>query len=131
MRFSSSSVSCRKFLFKAFLGLCAVVCLAFHFTVSACAQNTPASSKASDAAAAAVPAQDAARTNDRIMQLALADKAKQGDYIIGSGDLLSIEVFDVPELTRDVRVNESGFVSLPLLPVQSAGLGSHYISVSG
>ena len=61
MRFSSSSVSCRKFLFKAFLGLCAVVCLAFHFTASACAQNTPASSKASDAAAAAAPAQDAAQ----------------------------------------------------------------------
>ncbi len=58
------------------------------------------------------------------MQLALADKAKQGDYVIGSGDLLGVEVFDVPELSRDLRVNESGFVSLPLLPVrvQASGL---------
>jgi polysaccharide export outer membrane protein len=124
MRFSSSSVSCRKFHFKAFLGLCAVVCLAFHFTASASAQNTPASSKASDAASAAVPGQDAAQTNDRLMQLALADRAKQGDYIIGSGDLLNIEVFDVAELSREVRVNESGFVALPLIPVrvQASGL---------
>ena len=63
-------------------------------------------------------------TNDRIAQLALASDVKQGDYVIGSGDLLGIEVFDVPELSRDVRVNESGLVSLPLLPdkLQAAGL---------
>ena len=70
-----------------------------------------------------VVAQDAGQANDRIMQLALADKAKQGDYVIGSGDLLSIEVFDVPELTREVRVNESGYVSIPLLPVRVQATG--------
>jgi polysaccharide biosynthesis/export protein len=63
-------------------------------------------------------------TNDRITQMALAESGKKGDYILGSGDLLGIEVFDVPELTRDVRVSESGFISLPLLPikVRTAGL---------
>ena len=68
--------------------------------------------------------QTADQTNDRIMELAVADAAKQGDYIIGSGDLLGIEVFDVPELSRDVRVNETGYLSIPLLPikVQATGL---------
>lgn len=68
--------------------------------------------------------QTARETNDRIAQLALAESAKQGDYVIGSGDLLSIEVFDVPELSRDVRVNETGFVAIPLIPVkvQAGGL---------
>src|SRR3984893_17478535 len=66
---------------------------------------------------------DAGQSNDRIMHLALADKAKQGDYIIGSGDLLGVEVFDVPELTREVRVNESGYVSIPLLPVRVQATG--------
>ena len=49
---------------------------------------------------------------------------KQGDYLIGSGDLLGIEVFDVPELSRDVRVNETGYISLPLMPtkIRAAGL---------
>src|ERR1700737_4468429 len=56
--------------------------------------------------------------NDRIAQLALAATVKQGDYVIGSGDLLGVEVFDVPELSRDVRVNETGFISLPLIPVK-------------
>ena len=59
-----------------------------------------------------------AELNDRIAQLAIASSVKQGDYVIGSGDLLSVEVFDVPELSRDVRVNETGFISLPLIPVK-------------
>ena len=63
-------------------------------------------------------------TNDRIAQLALASNVKQGDYVIGTGDLLGIEVFDVPELSRDVRVNETGYISLPLMPskVRAGGL---------
>lgn len=68
--------------------------------------------------------QTARETNDRIAQLALAESARQGDYVIGPGDLLQIEIFDVPELSREVRVNESGFVAIPLIPVkvQAGGL---------
>jgi len=57
-------------------------------------------------------------TNDRIRQLASASQVKQGEYVIGSGDLLRIDVFDVPELSRDVRVVESGYISLPLISVK-------------
>jgi polysaccharide biosynthesis/export protein len=66
----------------------------------------------------------ASEANDRIAQLAMASEVKQGDYLIGSGDLLGIEVFDVPELSRDVRVNETGYISLPLLPskIRATGL---------
>jgi polysaccharide export outer membrane protein len=68
--------------------------------------------------------QTARETNDRINQLAIAQSAKEADYVIGAGDLLNIEVFDVPELSREVRVTESGFVAIPLLPVkvQAGGL---------
>src|SRR6202045_871741 len=59
-----------------------------------------------------------AELNDRIAQLAGAASVKQGDYVIRSGDLLAVEVFDVPELSREVRVNETGFISLPLIPVK-------------
>ncbi len=62
-------------------------------------------------------------TNDRIRQLASAMHVRQGDYVIGSGDLVHIEVFDVPELSRDVRVGESGYISLPLLPVKVRAAG--------
>jgi len=56
--------------------------------------------------------------NDRIAQLAVATSLKQADVTIGSGDLLAVEVFDVAELSRDVRVNETGFISLPLMPTK-------------
>lgn len=62
--------------------------------------------------------------NRRLRQLSEAAQARPGEYIIGSGDLLSIEVFDVSELTREVRVSELGAIALPLLPtrIQAAGL---------
>jgi len=40
------------------------------------------------------------------------------DYVIGSGDLLSIYVFDVEELSREVRVSQTGTIGIPLLPVR-------------
>jgi polysaccharide biosynthesis/export protein len=71
-----------------------------------------------------LPGDTTAETNDRISQLALAAEVKQTEYVIGTGDLLTIEVFDVPELSREVRVSEAGFISLPLIPekVLAAGL---------
>jgi len=45
------------------------------------------------------------------------------DYRIGAEDLLSISVFEAPDLTRDVRVSSDGQVSLPLLgQVRASGL---------
>lgn len=71
-----------------------------------------------------VPVDQTDEANERITELAIAETVKPVDYVIGSGDVLGIEVFDVAELTREVRVNESGFVTLPLIPVkiQAAGL---------
>lgn len=43
---------------------------------------------------------------------------------IGVNDLISVSVYRSPELTRTVRVNSSGAITLPLLkePIQAAGL---------
>jgi len=40
------------------------------------------------------------------------------DYVIGNGDLLSIDVFDVKELSREVRVSQMGTIAIPLVPVR-------------
>jgi len=63
------------------------------------------------------------QTNDRLAELAAATNVKPTDYVIGSGDLLDVEVFDVPELSREVRVNETGYISLPLVPTQVRASG--------
>jgi polysaccharide export outer membrane protein len=39
----------------------------------------------------------------------------QPEYRIGPSDLLSVSVFQTPDLDRDVRVNNAGQVSLPLI----------------
>lgn len=45
------------------------------------------------------------------------------DYRIGPSDLLEISVFQVPDLSRTVRVNTSGAITMPLIgQVQAGGL---------
>jgi polysaccharide biosynthesis/export protein len=58
------------------------------------------------------------QTNERIRQLGTVSKSAPHEYVIGNGDLLSISVFDVPELTREVRVSQTGTISVPLVPTR-------------
>lgn len=58
------------------------------------------------------------KTNDRILELAKSARTPPHDYVIGRGDSISVEVFDVPELSREVRVSQTGTIGLPLLPVR-------------
>jgi polysaccharide export outer membrane protein len=64
------------------------------------------------------------QTNEKIQELAAQERAKPHDVPVGTGDLLHIEVFDVPELSRDVRVGDAGDISYPLIPskITAAGL---------
>lgn len=64
------------------------------------------------------------QTNNKIEQLALLARAHPVDIPVGPGDLLHIEVFDVPELTREVRVTVTGDIGFPLIAgkIQVAGL---------
>ena len=47
--------------------------------------------------------------------------AEQDEYRIGAQDLIEISVFQVQELTRSVRVNAQGMITLPLLGQVRAG----------
>jgi polysaccharide biosynthesis/export protein len=69
------------------------------------------------------------QTNDKIQQLATLARAHPVDTPIGSGDLLHIDVFDVPELSRDVRVSDTGDISYPLIPgkIPVAGTSSFQV----
>lgn len=70
------------------------------------------------------PDYTAQQTNAKIQELAALSKVHPPDTTIGSGDVLHIEVFDVPELTCDTRVTDSGDISFPLVPapIYVAGL---------
>ena len=69
--------------------------------------------------------QTPAQTNARIQELAaIAAQTHPTNIPVGSGDVLHIDVFDVPDLSRDVRVSQDGQISLPLIPgkIQVGGL---------
>ncbi len=90
---------------RGYLLASVVVALLFHKTSCASAQVV-----------SAVAATQ--QTNERIQSLGSASKSAPHEYTIGSGDLLSISVFDVPELTREMRVSQAGTISMPLLPTR-------------
>src|SRR5215831_14363327 len=73
-------------------------------------------------AAAETQAQAAAETqqqvNERIRALSADSVTGTQEYVVGRGDVLGVEVFDIPELTRDLRVSQTGSIGLPLLPVR-------------
>ena len=58
------------------------------------------------------------QVNDRIRALSASVRMAPHDYVIGSGDVLDVEVFDVKELSREVRVSQTGSISIPLVPVR-------------
>src|ERR1700730_10840353 len=59
------------------------------------------------------------QTNERLRALAAASHVSPPhDYVIGSGDVVSVQVFDVPELTRDLRVSQTGTIGIPLVAVR-------------
>lgn len=58
------------------------------------------------------------QVNDRIRELSSSLRMMPHDYVIGPGDLLGIYVFDVEELSRDVRVSQTGTIGIPLIPVR-------------
>lgn len=66
------------------------------------------------------------QTNQKIQELAALDRTRMHDIPVGTGDLLHIDVFDIPELSRDVRVSDVGDITYPLIPgkIQVAGLTS-------
>lgn len=58
------------------------------------------------------------QTNDRIRALSSNARLSPHDYVIGNGDVISVDVFDVKELSREVRVSQTGSIGIPLVPVR-------------
>jgi polysaccharide export outer membrane protein len=60
------------------------------------------------------------QTNDRLRAIAATPQTSVplSDYVIGTGDLVSVQVFDVPEISRELRVSQTGTIGIPLIPVR-------------
>ncbi len=64
------------------------------------------------------------QTNEKIRALAGLGKPNFTDIPIGTGDVIHVEVFDIPELSRDIRVSITGDISFPLVHerIRAAGV---------
>jgi protein involved in polysaccharide export with SLBB domain len=58
------------------------------------------------------------QVNDRIRSLSTTVRMAPHDYVIGNGDVIDFDVFDVKELSREVRVSQTGSIGVPLIPVR-------------
>jgi polysaccharide export outer membrane protein len=86
------------------LSLCLSSFLLLHAAPSLRAQNVETSDKA----------------NERLRTLAASSNRTPApsDYVIGPGDLVNVQVFDVPEMSRELRVSQTGTIGMPLVPVR-------------
>ena len=86
------------------LSLCYSGFLLLHAAPSLRAQNVETSDKA----------------NERLRSLAASSNRAPApsDYVIGPGDLVNVQVFDVPEMSRELRVSQTGTIGMPLVPVR-------------
>lgn len=52
--------------------------------------------------------------------------ATLSDYHLSPGDVLKISVFQVPDLTKEVQLDEAGLISLPLIgDIKAGGMSTH------
>jgi polysaccharide biosynthesis/export protein len=56
-----------------------------------------------------------------LLMAALAHAAPAGDYVLGTGDVIRISVYQNPDLTVETRISEGGSVSYPLLGTVKLG----------
>lgn len=65
------------------------------------------------------PLETVSQTNQKIRLLASAStnmaQAPEEDAL-EPGDLISVDVFDIPELSRKIRIDPAGYISIPLIP---------------
>ncbi len=74
----------------------------------------------------AAPSSPVASTPAVASPVPAAVRSTAKDYRIGAEDLLEIQVFGVDQLSRTVRVNSRGLVTLPLVgPLAIAGMTAH------
>jgi len=53
--------------------------------------------------------------NEQLLSMAVTTPGSEEAYRIGPGDQISVDIFNVPELSRDYRVDAMGGINLPLV----------------
>jgi polysaccharide export outer membrane protein len=102
------------------MGAVLVLLIGASALVSAQTSNSSGDIKSAHIASAADPA--AANNNTNEPTVALSTKAHDNSFVIGADDVLSVNVWKEPEISRAVPVRSDGKISLPLVgELQASG----------
>lgn len=98
--------------------LCGVVSLLVLLAGTALAQQK------SETGPPAVETVEQANQKIRLLAASAAPATQPGEYTLGPGDKIKVDVFDIPELSREMQIDPAGYISMPLIPqrIQAAGL---------
>jgi len=114
--------------FPEHLSLSLIICLSCFFLLTSAqsraqdAQNKPAY-EAPQAIPNSTPNTDTTAGNAPGNLAQPSGPLADPNYVLGPEDVINIDVFNVPELSKNVRVANDGMISLPLIGrVQAAGL---------
>ena len=117
--------------FPEHLSLSLIICLSCFFLLTSAqsraqdAQNRPApqAPQAPQAIPNSTPYTDTPAGNAPGNSAQPSGPLADPNYVLGPEDVINIDVFNVPELSKNVRVANDGMISLPLIGrVQAAGL---------
>jgi polysaccharide export outer membrane protein len=125
-----NTISPRSLLLAAFLAAPAL-CAAQGTSVQGAAGTQPMDlrvGRAADTAAAEAAAEAPARAQSAVPGLAAPLVSLGKDYRVVPNDLMDVEIFELDNLKRTVRVSAAGTISLPLIgQVPVAGLTSQEV----
>ena len=105
----------RRLLLRGALAVCLVSLLFVPFSLVAQEKKESAPPSASPAEPAVPPAAAAAKAANDELHRQAGEPVDPNTYIIGSEDILQVEVWGQPNLTRPVTVRPDGMITLPLL----------------
>ena len=104
----------------------------FVFSTALAIPAWPAESTASPAAPAPGSSSGSVASHRTVEISGAAATSTSADFPIRPDDLLSVTVFDVPEMSHEYRVRNDGSISLPLVPgpIPAAGLSADALARS-
>ena len=107
-----SGVASRRLLV---LGLRTILCVLALSLLAACSssgENVDALAEFQEEQASQSRVDD---INERLLSMAITTTNSAEAYRIGAGDQINVDIFNVPELSRDYRVDAMGSINMPLV----------------
>lgn len=91
------------------------ICLLALLLLAACASNGQDGDALADFQEEQASQSRVDEINEQLLSMAVTTTSPEEAYRIGAGDQISVDIFNVPELSREYRVDAMGNINMPLV----------------